>query len=284
MNSKKINTIIMAKNCIKVALIYDCDGTLSYGNMQEYAFMEQLKITPDEFWGKSDKLAKEQNADSNLAYMWQMLEEAKRMGTKREDFLSCGKNVKFFKGVEDWFERINAYGKELGIEVEHYMISSGLTEIVEGMPIYRHFKKIYANRFMYDANGAAMWPAQVVNYTTKTQYLVRINKGILEEGDKRVNDYMAADDRPIPFNRMVYFGDGLTDIPSMAMLKSNGGHAIGVYPPRKKNNKKYANILLKDKRVDIIAPADYSEGSRIDAYIKVLLNKIKADHEFKQFA
>lgn len=270
----------MARNSIKVALIYDCDGTLSYGNMQEYAFMEQLKITPDEFWSKSDKIAKEQNADSNLAYMWQMLEEAKRLGTKKEDFKACGESVKLFKGVADWFDRINAYGKKLGIEVEHYMISSGLSEIVEGMPIYKQFKKVYANRFMYDVNGVAFWPAQIVNYTTKTQYLVRINKGKLEEGDKSVNDYMAADERPIPFNRMVYFGDGLTDIPCMSMLKSNGGHSVAVYTPRRKNNKKYANILLKDKRVDIIAPADYSEGGKIEEYIKSLLHKIKAEDDF----
>ena len=268
-----------SKFLFKVAICYDFDGTLAYGNMQEYDFMSNLKITPAEFWNKSDTLAAEQNADSNLTYMWTMLEEAKKHGTTKEYFLSCGKNVRLFKGVDTWFDRVNNYAAQIGIKVEHYLLSSGVQEIVEGMPICRKFKKVYANRFMYDANGVAFWPAQIVNSTTKTGYLFRISKGCLDENDKTVNNRINPEDRAIPFSHMLYVGDGLTDVPCMATLKRLGGYTAAVYTPRKKNNKKFANQLLKDERVDIIAPADYSENSRMDKFIKALLSRLKAEYE-----
>lgn len=269
---------------IKVAICYDFDGTLAQGNMQEYGFMENLGISPDEFWGKSDALAAQQNADSNLAYMWCMLEESRRRGVgfTKQDFMSCGKTINLFKGVDSWFDRINAYGKELGIEVEHYLLSSGLSEIVEGMPIYKKFTKVYANRFMYDVNGVAFWPAQIVNYTTKTQYLYRISKGCLDESDKSVNDRTKPEDRVIPFKRMLYLGDGLTDVPCMATLKKFGGYAAAVYTPNKKGGKAVANQLLQDGRVDVVAAADYSEGSKIEQYVKALLQKLKADEDLSK--
>jgi phosphoserine phosphatase len=261
------------KKELVVALLYDFDGTLAPGNMHEHGFIEKMGLTTPVFWNKSDNLALEQNADSNLAYMWLTLEEAKRLGTTKKDFMSYGKDVKYFEGVEDWFDRINAYGKKLGIRIEHYLISSGLSEMVEGMSIYPKFTKVYANRYMYDTNGVAFWPARIVNYTDKTQYLYRISKGCLEESDKSVNDRSSS--TRIPFKHMLYFGDGLTDVPCMAILQEYGVHAIGMYAPRK--SKKNAEKLLHDKRVNTIAAADYSEGSKIDKYVKSLLLKIKAD-------
>jgi len=272
----------MGKRKLKVAICYDFDGTLAYGNMQEYDFMKNLDLAPADFWAKTDKLAKSQNADGNLAYMWKMLEEARNTGTRKEDFLSCGKSIRLFKGVIDWFDRLNDYADNLGIELEHYLLSSGLSEIVEGTSIYKKFNKVYACRFMYDSNGVAFWPAQVVNYTTKTQYLYRISKGCLEECDNTVNERTNPKDRAVPFSRMLYIGDGLTDIPCMATLKKFGGYSAAVYTPRKKGNKKVANQLLADKRVDIIAPADYSENSKLDKYVKSLLKKIKADDDLQQ--
>ena len=263
------------KKEIVVALLYDFDGTLAPGNMHEHGFIHQMGLTTEDFWNKSDNLATNQNADSNLAYMWLTLEEAKKLGTKKEDFMSYGKGVKYFEGVESWFDRINAFGKKLGIKVEHYLISSGLSEMVEGMSIYPKFTRIYANRYMYDANGVAYWPARIVNYTDKTQYLYRISKGCLDECDKSVNN--RSNEIRVPFKNMLYFGDGLTDVPCMAILQENGGHCIGVYTPHK--SKKNAERLIADKRVNIIAPANYSEESAIDKYVKALLQKIKADAE-----
>ena len=261
------------KQELVVALLYDFDGTLAPGNMHEHGFIEKMGLKTEEFWNKSDTLALEQNADSNLAYMLKTLEEAKKLGTTKKDFMSYGKDVKYFKGVEDWFDRINIYGKKLGIKVEHYLISSGLSEMVEGMSIYPKFTRVYANRYMYDHNGVAFWPARIVNFTDKTQYIYRISKGCLDETDNSVNN--RTEKIRIPFKHMLYLGDGLTDVPCMSILQEHEGHCIGVYTPNK--NKKTAEKLLEEKRVNIIAESDYSEGSKIDKYVKSLLLKIRTD-------
>ncbi len=269
----------MKKDTIDVAICYDFDGTLSPGNMQEHGFIKTLHTTPQSFWEKSDTLAAKQQADNNLAYMLTMLQEAKSKGVafRKEDLVKCGQNIKFFKGVESWFKRINAYARKQGIELHHFLLSSGLKEIVSGMPIAGEFTRVYACSFMYDENGVAVWPAQVVNYTTKTQYLFRISKGCLDEGDISVNDRTPQSDRAISFNRMMYIGDGITDIPCMAILRKFGGCSLAVYRPKTKNGKQRAEKLLKDGRVDNIIPADYSEGSKMDKTVKAWLDKIKAE-------
>lgn len=273
----------MKKSLIKVAICYDFDGTLAPGNMQEYGFMKALKTTPQSFWNKSDGLSKIQLADKNLCYMYTMLQEAmaKHIAFRKEDLESFGKDIPLFTGVATWFSRINAYAKENGIELQHFLLSSGLKEIVIGCPISKEFTKIYANSFMYDANGVPFWPAQIVNYTTKTQYLFRINKGCLDETDISVNEKTPQEQRDIPFNQMLYIGDGLTDVPCMATLRKLGGYAIAVYRPRTKMGSTHAQKLLKDERVNNIAPADYSDGSKMDAIIKSWLRKIKADYDLR---
>ncbi len=273
----------MKKNLIKVAICYDFDGTLAPGNMQEYGFMKALKTTPASFWKKSDQLSEDQCADKNLCYMQTMLEEAraKHISFRREDLESYGKDIPLFNGVDTWFSRINAYARKNGIELQHFLLSSGLKEIVNGLPISKEFTKIYACSFMYDSNGVAFWPAQVVNYTTKTQYLFRISKGCLEETDTAVNERTPKEQRLMPFSQMLYVGDGLTDVPCMATLRKFGGQAIAVYRPRTKTGSKHAEKLLKDGRVDNIAIADYSEGSKMDVIIKAWLRKIKAEYDMK---
>ena len=258
---------------IVVALLYDFDGTLAPGNMHEHGFIEKMGLRTEEFWEMSDDLAHEQNADSNLAYMLLTLQYAKRLGITKKDFMSYGKDVQYFKGVMDWFDRINIFALKLGIKVEHYLISSGLSEMVEGMSIYPKFTKVYANSYMYDHNKVAFWPARIMNFTDKTQCLYRISKGCLGEGDKAVNE--RTENFRIPFTHMLYLGDGLTDVPCMSILQEHEGHCIGVYTPGK--NKKTAEKLLDDRRVNIIAEGDYSEGSTIDKYVKSLLLKIKAE-------
>lgn len=273
----------MKKDQVKVAICYDFDGTLAPGNMQEFGFMKALRTTPKSFWSKSDLLAEKHSADKNLAYMLTMLQEAKnkKMSFRKEDLQKFGINIPLFKGVDDWFQRINAYARKRGIELQHFLLSSGLKEIINGMLITKEFTKVYACSFMYDENGVAMWPAQVVNYTTKTQYLFRISKGCLDETDIAVNERTPKAQRNIPFNRMMYIGDGLTDIPCMATLRKFGGNAIAVYRPKTKNGSTHAEKLLKDDRVDNIAPADYSEGSKMDSLIKAWIDKIKAEIDLK---
>ena len=271
----------MEKNLIKVAICYDCDDTLTVDNTQQYGFMRTLGITPKDFWELADRIAKEHNADKILSYMLAMLKEAEEKGISltKENLTSFGEDIALFDGVEDWFTRINKFARENGIELHHYIISSGIKEIIEGMPISKEFTKIYACSFMFDENGKAFWPAQVINYTTKTQYLFRISKGCLDESDESVNNKTTKEQWNIPFNQMLYIGDGLTDVPCMATLKKYNGQTLAVLRPDHEKSVKCALKLLEDGRVDNIAPADYSEGSRVDELVKEWLLKIKADND-----
>lgn len=264
-----------------IAICYDFDGTLSPKNMQDYDFIPQLKLNPQDFWKEVQARAKEQNADEILTYMCIMLEKA-TPGTgvqiTRKAFADYGKKVDLFPGVIDWFRKITAFGKEQGANIEHYIISSGIKEMIEGTRIGREFKKIYASSFMYDQNGVAYWPALAINYTTKTQFLFRINKGMLDVYDNtKINAFMEKDERRIPFQRIIYIGDGSTDIPCMKLVKVQGGYSVGVYKPgsRKKSS---AEKLLKENRVNFVAPADYTETSILFSQIKVVITKMIADY------
>lgn len=263
-----------------VAIAYDFDGTLSPGNMQEHGFLPNIGLSPAKFWNMADQLAKKHEADSVLTYMNLMLIKAKEAGVsmRRQDIKNHGKSVKLFKGVKTWFKRINDYGKGSGLKIEHYIISSGLHEMIEGTSIAHEFKVIYASSFKYDPNDVAEWPALAINFTTKTQYLFRINKGVLDVYDsKKINDFVPMEARPIPFKRMIFVGDGETDIPCFSLVKSLGGHSIAVYKPKTKGAKGKAEKLVKDGRVNFIAPADYSPKSDIENIVKAVMDKITCD-------
>lgn len=264
-----------------VAICYDFDGTLSPLYMQEYGFFLGLpKKEREGFWNRSNATAKANGADPILQYMKLMVDETKAYtGTARatrEAFRDYGKNVQFFKGVEKWFKRIKKYAKAKGVIVEHYIISSGLKEMVEGTSIGKFFKQIYACSFIYE-NGIASWPAQVVNFTTKTQYLFRINKGEEDiSSSEVVNSFIEQEKRPVPFHNMIYIGDGETDVPCMRVVKAQGGHSIAVYNPRKKRSKANAEKLYAEGRVNYVIQADYSEGRLLDRVIKSIIDKIAA--------
>lgn len=266
---------------IKMAICYDFDGTLAPGNMQEYGFIEKLNMTPETFWKKSNTLAKTQKVDNILAYMYQMKEEAAQrdLSFTKQDLTDYAAKVKLFPGVEQWFSRMNEYAKRKGVILEHYIISSGLKEMVEGTKIAPFFKEIFASSFMYDKKGQALWPALVVNYTNKTQFLYRINKGCLDvSDDASLNAHMDDEDKPIPFENMIYIGDGDTDVPSMKTVKREGGHTIAVY---QKQNKKKVKNMLGIERADIIASADYREDTEIDLFVKSVIDKIITDSHLK---
>lgn len=266
-----------------VALIYDFDGTLSPANMQEFSFIKALNMSKEDFWAKSNKLSNDNDANSVLCYMKLMLSEAKHqdISIRKKDFQEFGKEVKLFNGVKEWFKLINKYGKDLGLDVKHYINSSGLKEMIEGTEIAHEFEQIYACSFLYNASGVAEWPAVAVDFTTKTQFIFKINKGIKEVSDSvRINQYVKEDDRPVPFKRMIYFGDGATDIPSMKMVKQNGGHSIAVFNPSIKSKKKDASQLILDNRVNFVCKADYSKDSDIYNVVTTILDKIKSDYDF----
>lgn len=265
-----------------VAIAYDFDGTLSPGNMQEHSFLPNIGMKAREFWKLAERLSKEHEADSVLTYMNLMLEKARQaeVPVRWQDFKNHGTSIKLFSGVSKWFSHINNYGKELGLKIEHYIISSGLREMIEGTSIAGEFERIYASSFKYDANEVAEWPALAINFTTKTQYLFRINKGALDVFDeKRINEYVEMENRPVPFNRMIFIGDGNTDIPCFSLVKSLGGHSIAVYKPKTKGAKEKAAKLVEEGRVNFIVPADYSKGSNIMEVVKAILDKIASDCE-----
>ena len=266
-----------------MALVYDFDGTLSPGNMQEFGFVQAIGKDPDVFWAKTLELSQANDASGILCYMYLMLQEAKANGIslKRNSFRKFGSKVELFKGVEEWFSLINRYGKSIGINIKHYINSSGLKEMIEGTAIAKRFENLYACSFLYNVDGVAYWPAVAVDYTTKTQFLFKINKGIREISDnKKINEFVAKEDRPVPFERMIYMGDGETDVPCMSVVKEQGGHSIAVYGDRKK--KAVAQRLIRENRVNFVCKADYSENSEIHTTVKHILDKIRADYDFRQ--
>ena len=263
------------------ALIYDFDGTLSPGNMQEFGFIQAVGKTPEQFWTMSDTLATGQDASNVLAYMKMMFDEARKNGIslRRESFRGFGADIELFEGVREWFQAVNRYGREHGVIVEHYINSSGLKEIIEGSPIAHEFKHVFAGSFMYDDNGDAQWPGMAVDYTAKTQFLFKISKGILSSRDnKMVNESMADDKKRIPFNHMIYFGDGDTDVPCMKIVNMFVGHSIAVYDPANERKRKAAEKLKRQGRVNFHTPAIYTTDSRTFKVVCAIIDKIKADY------
>ena len=268
-----------------VALVYDFDGTLSPGNMQEFGFIQAIGKTPEEFWKMSDEIAKGQDASNILAYMKLMFDEAKKAGIKlrRDDFRKFGEKIELFRGVKEWFSLINSYGKSKGVKIEHYINSSGLAEMIEGSPIAGEFKRIFACSFLYNEHGEAEWPGVAVDYTAKTQFLFKINKGILSIRDnKRVNESQMEENKRIPFPAMIYFGDGETDVPCMKIVKMFGGNSIAVYNPGTERKKRIARKLLRQNRVNFMCPADYSKDSPMYGIVCAIIDKIRAEHELKK--
>ena len=271
-----------------LAICYDFDKTLSPDNMQAQGYIQSVGYDVDAFWKESDGLAGSNDMDQNLAYMLLMKKKAQgKVLFTRKKLEDYGARVSLFPGVEEWFERIRAYGAEHGVIVEHYILSSGLKEMIEGTSVAQKgaFKKIYASAFYYDADGVAEWPAQVVNYTNKTQFLFRIQKGVLDINDPGVNDYFPPDKLRVPFRNMVYIGDSDTDVPCMKLVNQYGGYSIGVYSAVTKDKSKVYK-MMRDNRIRYFAPADYSPGTELDAPMKAIIDRTVRNEalESKYFA
>jgi phosphoserine phosphatase len=270
-----------------VALIYDFDGTLSPGNMQEFGFIQAIGSTPEEFWTMSDNIARGQDASNILAYMKLMFDEARRHGIqlRHSSFKKFGQHIRFYEGVRDWFRLINQYGEAHGVHIEHYINSSGLKEIIEGSPIAHEFKHIFACTYLYDENGIAEWPGIAVDYTAKTQFMFKINKGIFSSRDaKQVNDSTSDDSKRIPFTNMIYFGDGETDVPCMKIVTMFGGNSIAVYDPKNADKKASARKLHRQGRVSFVAPAVYTKESRTYQIVCSIIDKIRVENDLKQLS
>ena len=263
-----------------VALIYDFDGTLSPGNMQEFGFIQAVGKTPQEFWTMSDGLAAGQDASNVLSYMKMMKDEAGKhsIPLRKENLRKFGKDIELFEGVREWFSLVNEYGRSKGVRIEHYINSSGLKEIIEGSPIASEFKYIFACSYIYNEEGEAVWPGIAVDYTAKTQFLFKISKGIFSAHDnKKVNESVADDKKRIPFPHMIYFGDGDTDVPCMKIVGMFGGHSIAVFDPDNERKKATAAKLKRQGRVAFAVPAVYTQDSAAYRVVTAIIDKIKAD-------
>ncbi|MCM1167144.1 MAG: haloacid dehalogenase-like hydrolase [Lachnospiraceae bacterium] len=268
-----------------LAICYDFDKTLTPDDMQAQGFIQSVGYDIADFWHESNGLAENNDMDQNLAYMYKMFTESegKILFTKKilEDY---GAKISLFNGVDDWFERIRRYGEEHNVIVEHYIISSGLKEMIEGTSAAKQgaFEKIYASSFFYNERGVAVWPAQVVNYTNKTQFLFRIEKGVLDINDPGVNDYFKPDDIRVPFRNMIYIGDSDTDIPCMKLVNTYGGHSIGVYNANQKEKAKAKVFkMMGDNRIKYFAPADYSDGSELDSLVKAIIDRTDSNERLE---
>jgi hypothetical protein len=268
----------------KTAIVYDFDGTLARGNLQECSFIPKMNLTREEFWDEVKTRTRTEDADEILVYMHLMLEKAKETGVEvtKQMLREHGEHANLFNGLKDlhWFTRINAFAAQYGLDLQHYIVSSGIEEMIRGCSIQSVFHQVYASKYIYDGEVAA-WPGVAINYTTKTQYLFRINKGVENHWDnKAINKYMPEGSRPIPFRRMIFLGDGDTDIPTMKMLTYQGGHSIAVYD-EERGQKDLDKIhgLISDDRVDFVAPANYEENSQLDIIVKGILGRIA--HELR---
>jgi hypothetical protein len=271
-----------------IALVYDFDGTLSPQPMQEYTVLPKIGVEPAAFWAMVNGEAHETESDPMLVYMRHIIEslERERVDVKRADFAAMARSIKYFPGVTTWFARMNAYVKRRSrgqVKVAHYLISAGQKEILEGVPIRKHFKRIYASEYHFNHHGVATFPKFLVTDTLKTQFLFRINKG-RENVTESINEHMPEGERPIPFQNMVYVGDGMTDVPSMALTTKSGGHAVAVYDPRAEKGRATCVKLLDAGRVDFIAEADYRKDSKLSRRVELLLDAIIADVAYRREA
>ncbi|MCR4951915.1 MAG: haloacid dehalogenase-like hydrolase [Solobacterium sp.] len=269
----------------KAAIIYDFDKTLCTRDMQEYSLIPLLGYHfPGEFWDEVTELSERSRMDGISAYLYMLMKKFAELGDplRKDMFTELGKDIVLFPGVDTWFERINSYARKAGFLMEHYIISSGMSEIIESTPIAEEFRKIYACRYHYE-KGTAVWPSRIVNYTTKTQYIFRINKQVLDENDDAgLNEYVRPDQRPVPFERMVYVADGITDIPCMKIVKDHGGKSIAVYNRESEKAKAVAKKLIDDSRASYMAAADYSAGSDMEQLMMKIIDHMKADDALKE--
>lgn len=271
------------ENKPNLAICYDFDKTLSPDDMQAQGYIQSVNYEVSDFWKESNKLAADNDMDQNLAYMYMMRDKSRgKLVFNKETLRDEGSKVKLFPGVKTWFDRINEYGTSKDVIVEHYIISSGLKEMIEGTEVAKHFKKIYASSFYYDDRGEAVWPAQVINYTNKTQFLFRIVKGVLDINNQEVNSHFEANQYHIPFRNMVYIGDSDTDIPCMKLVNVNGGHSIGVYNAETKDKSKVFRMLDED-RIKYFAPADYTAGSKLEKLVKQIIDRTIANEKLEDF-
>lgn len=263
----------------RLAIMYDWDQTLSPKYMSEFGLIKPFGFDNNtDYWDYCNNvITKKYNMENELAFLYSIVELSNKtkFPLNRKYLNEVGSQIEFYNGVLTWFDRINEFGKKHDVIVEHYIISSGIYEVIEGSRIFPYFKKVFASSFAYDDKGRPFWPAFSINYTNKTQYIFRIKKNLIDDlnNDGAVNSKYRKKDI-IPYSNMIYVGDGLTDIPCMKIIKEYGGHSICLFEEGMPSENK-AKKIKREGRVNFIANADYAENSDIDKIIKKIIIGLK---------
>ncbi len=263
-----------------IGLVYDYDQTLSPSYMTDEVVFPHFGISAPQFWKRSNALVSEQGYDSELAYLKTLLDCLTPDPPTNAELRALGAKLQFYPGLPDMFEELNAVltaeHRAFGIKIEHYIISSGLKELLEGSALRPHVKTIFGCEFAEDREGRISFPKRVVSHTTKTQFIFRINKGLLLPHED-VNDHMPSDLRPIPFQSMIYIGDGPTDVPCFTLMRKYGGNAIAVYNPQDETRasfRKCYQLHAHADRVKYIAPSDYRPNSHLRLLLEEMIVEI----------
>ena len=261
-----------------IAIVYDFDGTLTPEAMQEYTILPNIGIRGKKFWEEVKRESIKTKGEEIVTYMRLMVEKAhhRQYAVTPSILKKLAKNIVFYPGVQTYFKRINEYARrkfKKEIKIRHYILSSGLKEIIVGTPIAKNFYKIFASEYYFDEYKKAVFPKIIVNDTVKTQFLFRINKGV-ENLNESINTHMPEAHRAIPFQNILYIGDGMTDVPCMTVTRKQGGYAVAVYKPHSHKGKATCRDLLLARRADFIAKADFRKNSRLEKIIKLVMHNM----------
>jgi haloacid dehalogenase-like hydrolase len=274
-------SITMAAIQNTIGIVYDYDQTLSPAYMQDDVIFPAFGIHAEKFWRRCAELVQEQGYDQELAYMKSLLDYLAVDRPTNKQLQELGANMSLYRGLPEMFDEfqeglLTPEQVETGIRVEHYVVSSGLKVLIEGSRIRPYLRAVFGCEYAEDAEGRITFPKRVISHTQKTQYLFRINKGLLDMSQD-VNDHMPDDVRPIPFRNMIYIGDGPTDVPCFTIMKKNGGHAIAVYnpdDPERASFRKCFDLATRAERVRHIAPADYRRNSHLRLLLEEMVREI----------
>jgi phosphoglycolate phosphatase-like HAD superfamily hydrolase len=271
----------------RIGIIFDFDETLAPDSTS--SFLESLDVDVKDFWlNQVNPLYLKHGWDPIPAYLYKMIEVSQSCPQKKitkKKLADFGKKLKFFNGVQTIFGQLEKTAKKVNpaVQVDFFLISSGIRQILMNSKIAKYFKDIWACDFHYNSNGEIVFPKNIVSFTDKTRYLFQISKGIFGP-ESRLNPFEVnkkVGQLYIPFNQMIIVGDGYTDIPLFSLIKKNDGTAIAVYNPTDKRKWTRAWGFVEDKRVTNLVPADYGKKHALNHIlimaVQTMASKLRLD-------
>lgn len=258
-----------------IAVVFDFDDTLAPDTTSGYLRQAGIEDLP-RFWKEEVGALYTHGWDPVPAYLYKMI-EASRSGRippiTRESLASWGQQAPLHRGVETLFDRLREAARRANprLHIEFYVISSGLGDVLRATRIAQEFTEIWSSEFHYGADGAAVFPRRIVSFTDKTRYLFHVQKGLIGDEDRakpfEVNRKVPRERQRVPFDHMIFVGDGYTDIPCFSLLKQHEGIPIAVYDPHHEERWGNAFRFVAEGRVSNLHSANYSEGSDLSNFL-----------------